>query len=159
MKVTTSDIDTRNIPNVASDIVFLPFKDNSFEITLCCEVLEHIPYNEFETALSEIYRVSNDFCIISIPAPFVGMAFAMNMPRLPIFKLHIGWKYFKKKLFDGQHYWELGRRGYPHRMIKSAIKNVGFDIVNKFRPPLSLFCYFFILKKNSMRSRKINGTN
>ena len=130
-----------------SDVVYLPFKKNSFEIILCCEVLEHIPYSEFEQALFEIYRVSNEFAVISLPAPFVSAAMALNLPHLPVFKLHAGMRYFTAKKFDGQHYWELGRRGYPLKRIKNAMKNVGFNILYEFRPTLSLFCYFFVLKK------------
>ena len=147
LKVLTCDIDFHNKPDALSDVLYLPFRRNSFEIILCCEVLEHIPYSEFEQALFEIYRVSNEFAVISLPAPFVGAAVALNFPHLPVFKLHAGMRYFTAKKFDGQHYWELGRRGYPLKRIKNAMKNVGFNILYEFRPTLSLFCYFFVLKK------------
>ena len=149
IKVITSDIDIHNAPTTLSDIVFLPFKSNSFDIILCCEVLEHIPFSEFEPALLEIYRVTNEYLIISLPAPLLGFAFALNLPRLPIFKFHFGMRYFRKKEFDGQHYWELGRKYYPKSLIEKSIKRTGFRIIDKFRPPLSLFCCFYILKKIS----------
>lgn len=149
VNVFTTDIDFRNEPDVLSDVTYLPFRQGSFDIILCCEVLEHIPYNQFEKALKEIYGVSNEFVVISLPAPFVGAAMALNLPRLPVFKVHVGMPYMTEKKFDGQHYWELGRLGYHLRRIRNAMKNAGFNIIKEFRPPLSLFCYFFVLKKLS----------
>jgi SAM-dependent methyltransferase len=149
LNVFTSDIDFRNKPDVLGDVSYLPFKQCSFDVILCCEVLEHIPYNEFENTLKEIYRVNNGFVVISLPAPFVGAAVALNLPHLRVFKFHAGVPYFKEKKFDGQHYWELGRLGYSLRRIKKAMKNAGFDILKEFRPTLSLFYYFFVLKRVS----------
>lgn len=50
-----------------SDIARLPFEDNSFGITICSEVLEHIP--NYRSAISEIMRVTKTpgRIIISVP--------------------------------------------------------------------------------------------
>jgi len=39
----------------------LPFEDNSFDLVLCCEVLEHLPDDIYQYALKEIQRVSNEY--------------------------------------------------------------------------------------------------
>ena len=39
----------------------LPFEDNSFDLVLCCEVLEHLPDDIYQDALKEIQRVSNEY--------------------------------------------------------------------------------------------------
>lgn len=39
----------------------LPFSEDAFEITTCIEVLSHIPKNEREEILDEIYRVTDYF--------------------------------------------------------------------------------------------------
>ena len=147
LNVVTCDIDSRNNPDFLGDVTHLPFEDNSFDIILCCEVLEHIPYSEFEIALREIRRVARDFVLISLPAPFAGIALALNLPFLAIYDLHIGMPYATEKKFDGGHYWELGRSGYSLQRIRNAMRNTGFDVIKEFRPPLSLFCCFFVLKK------------
>lgn len=46
-------------------IYHIPFKDNSFDLVICNEVLEHLEYPE--KGLSELQRVSNKNCIISVP--------------------------------------------------------------------------------------------
>lgn len=45
----------------------LPFLDNSFDILICCEVLEHLPYPIYKKAIKELERVSKKYIIISVP--------------------------------------------------------------------------------------------
>ena len=45
----------------------LPFEDNSFDLVLCCEVLEHLPDDIYQDALKEIQRVSNEYILITVP--------------------------------------------------------------------------------------------
>lgn len=145
--VRTVDIDNRNSPDILADVINLPIESESFDIVSCCEVLEHMPYDKFNLALTEIYRVTSAFAIISIPAPFAGAAFSINLPKTPIFKFHLGMPLFVNKKFDGEHYWELGRWGYPLKRIRRDIESTGFEILHEKRPALSLFCYFFLLQK------------
>ena len=46
-------------------IYHIPFKDNSFDLVICTEVLEHLEYPE--KALAELQRVTKGTCIISVP--------------------------------------------------------------------------------------------
>ena len=46
-------------------IYSLPYKSNSFDLVLCNEVLEHL--ENPQKAMSEIFRVTKSFLIISIP--------------------------------------------------------------------------------------------
>ncbi|MGC9574634.1 MAG: class I SAM-dependent methyltransferase [Desulfobacterota bacterium U4-17] len=52
---------------VHGDIAALPFEPASFDLVTCLEVLEHLPYETFEKALSELQRVSKKYIIISVP--------------------------------------------------------------------------------------------
>jgi ubiquinone/menaquinone biosynthesis C-methylase UbiE len=47
------------------DVYKLPFKDNSFDLVLCMEVLEHLD-NPIE-ALIELRRVSRKYVLLSVP--------------------------------------------------------------------------------------------
>ena len=51
----------------AADVNNLPFKNNSFDLVICSEVLEHIP--DHETAVFEIMRVLKPGCnlVVSVP--------------------------------------------------------------------------------------------
>lgn len=45
----------------------LPFTDKSFNLILCCEVLEHLPSQIYSLALKEIERVAENYIIITVP--------------------------------------------------------------------------------------------
>jgi len=51
----------------------LPYKDNSFDLVLCTEVLEHL--EEPSKALREILRVSKEYLLITVPnEPFFRLS-------------------------------------------------------------------------------------
>lgn len=54
-------------PKIQGSLEKLPFPDNSFDIVICCEVLEHLPYPIYNKALKEIERVSKNYILISVP--------------------------------------------------------------------------------------------
>lgn len=43
----------------------LPFKDNSFDLVICCNTLQLL--NDPKKALSELHRVANQYVILSVP--------------------------------------------------------------------------------------------
>jgi SAM-dependent methyltransferase len=45
----------------------LPFRDQSFDLVLCCEVLEHLEDDLFLETVSELIRVSRQYVLISVP--------------------------------------------------------------------------------------------
>lgn len=61
------------------DIYKLPYKDNSFELVICSEVLEHLDMPE--KAVREVLRVSKKYVIFSVPNEpfFMGARLAKGM--------------------------------------------------------------------------------
>jgi ubiquinone/menaquinone biosynthesis C-methylase UbiE len=53
------------IPIRKADIYKIPYKDNSFDLVICTEVLEHL--EDPEKALLELKRVSSKYLILSVP--------------------------------------------------------------------------------------------
>ena len=51
----------------ASNISDLPFDDNSFDVVISTEVLEHLDAKTFHKALKEMNRISSKHIIISVP--------------------------------------------------------------------------------------------
>jgi SAM-dependent methyltransferase len=76
LEVTTLDLDPALNPDVVGSATELPFADGSFDVVICCEVLEHLPFEESRLAMAEIARVSRAGSVISVPdnRPWVGMA-------------------------------------------------------------------------------------
>lgn len=60
-------IDLHNVYCVQGNLTKLEFKDNSFDFTLCAEVLEHIPPQFLVQACSELSRVSREFLLVGVP--------------------------------------------------------------------------------------------
>ncbi len=147
LNVTTLDIDAELGPNCAGDIRELPFADGSFDTVLAAEVLEHLPYSDLDRSLSELRRVARTHVVVTLPCALVGVHVGINLPILEPFFLAFGFRQWTRPRFDGQHYWELDRRGYPKRRIRRAMVRAGFAIEREFRPGLSLYNYFFVLRK------------
>lgn len=146
--VTTADFAADLHPDVVADVTNLPFPDNSFDTVSCCEVLEHLPFSESLKGLAEIRRVAKKYAVISLP-DHRRVVFSMRI-KLPLMQekgFIIRMPSFKKHVFDGQHYWEIGKSDFPLAKIKKAISETGFKIEKDFTIPENPLVHFFILKK------------
>lgn len=52
---------------VEGNLLSLPFSDNSFDLIICSEVIEHISYFDYFQVLAELSRVSSQYLLISVP--------------------------------------------------------------------------------------------
>ncbi len=147
LNVVTLDNDKSLGPDIEGSVLNMPIDDNSFDVVLCAEMLEHLPYDEFGGALSEVKRVTKNRAIISLPHFGPAIRFFLKIPFLPELGFILKLPYPIKHQFKGEHYWEIGKRGYPLRRIRNDIKKSGFAIKNDyivFENPLH---HFFVLKK------------
>ncbi|MDA3802700.1 MAG: class I SAM-dependent methyltransferase [Patescibacteria group bacterium] len=153
IKVDTCDFDKELEPDYVADIRDLPMEDNSYDAVMACEIIEHIPWDDVEKALKELHRVSKKHVIISIP--YAAFTFEI-ITRFPFTKtlfnklfvscfLRIP-RFFIKLQFNGEHYWEMGMKGYPRKKIREEFKKY-FEIKKEVRPVLDHYHYFFVLEK------------
>jgi len=151
--IDTCDIDKKLKPDFIADIKKLPFKENSYDLVLSCEVLEHLPFSDFDKALSEIWRVTKKYAVISLPYPSVHCELTIKSfiterlfgKNIIDFFLRIPYL-FKDLKFSGIHYWEIGRKSYPIARIRNVIER-RFKIRKEIRPILNSFHHFFVLEK------------
>jgi ubiquinone/menaquinone biosynthesis C-methylase UbiE len=147
-KVTTCDIDSSLEPDQIGDVTKLPYKKNSFEAILCCEVFEHLPFEKVKKALREIRRVTKEYAVISVFSANIGASFVLKLPLVRLIYRNVFLPmYWRKHVYNGEHYWELGKRKYPLARFKKVIESEGFKIVDDQHPPLNIYHHFFILKK------------
>lgn len=146
IKYTSLDYDQSVKPDVVADVLALPFKNNEFDLICIFEVLEHIQYNQFENALKELSRVSKKDVIISLPHFGPPIKFSFKIPFLPEIKLSYKIPFFKKHIFNGQHYWEIGKKGYSKRTIRNMLSKY-FYIKKEFIPFENQYHHFYILQK------------
>lgn len=156
IKIDTCDFDESLEPDYVADIRNLPFEENSYDAIMACEVLEHIPWEDVDKALSELYRISKKHAIISIPYASASFELIFRFPLIgrllnrTLINLFFRMPFFFSTIeFSGEHYWEMGRRNYSSKKIRKAFGKY-FKIIKEVRPILISgisWHYFFILEK------------
>jgi hypothetical protein len=147
MQVTTLDLEPLLRPDVVGDVARLGLRDGAFDCILAGQVLEHIPFEELPVALSELSRITKRYVVITLPAPMIGLSVLVNVPLFSPIDVVLGLPYRVPHRFDGQHYWELGKRGYSIRNVRSKINQSGLRVLREFRPAPSLYVYFFVAER------------
>jgi len=149
-KLTTLDIDMGLDPDVTASITALPFTPNSFHVVACYEVLEHLPYPLFLKSLSEIYRISQEFVIFSVPdrshvfscsiraSLFGKHQLFISLPRL--FPL-------KRPMVEKQHFWEIGIKDFTLKRVVDDVESTGLTILDTYRLVEHPSHRFFVLRK------------
>jgi 2-polyprenyl-3-methyl-5-hydroxy-6-metoxy-1,4-benzoquinol methylase len=149
VNIVTIDIDPRLKPDVVGSVLDLPYDDNTFDLVLCCEVLEHIPFVDFTRACLEIRRVTKKWVVLSLPDRSNIYYICAKLPLLNVIKLIITRPILFEKLheFDGQHYWEIGAKDYKLSRILMSFKQCGLEIEKKYRVHDNPYHRYFILRK------------
>jgi len=135
-------------PDIVGSVENIPLPDNSIDVVCAFEILEHLPFEAFEKALCEIKRVSRGHVAISLPHFGPPIQFMLKIPFLKVIRFAIKIPFFKVHIFNGQHYWEIGKKGYPPTRIRIVIEK-HFDITKEFIPFESQYHHFFVLQKKS----------
>jgi len=146
IEVTTVDIDENLDPDYVCSVTELSncFEGKIFDTILCAEVLEHLPFEYFEISLKEMQKVTRNYVIISLPN-FGTARFSFKIPRIKEKNILIKLPYSKEHKFDGEHYWEIGKKGYPLSKILAIISQF-FEIENNYLLPENPYHRFFVLR-------------
>jgi len=147
LKVTTLDIREKLRPDIVASVLDMPLGDSTFDVVACYEVLEHMEYQDFTAALSEIFRVCKRCALISLPDQNRATRLLLHAPVLGEKKWMISTPKIKKLKLDVDHKWEIGRRGYPLKRIMSDVERAGFSLCNTYRVFEMPYHRFFILEK------------
>lgn len=148
VSVETVDFDPALKPDYVGSIEKLPNPDNSYDAVCAFEVLEHLPFETLIQNLNEMARVAKKYVIFSVP-DHRHTLFHINF-KIPFFKyvnFMLKINTYKEHKFDGQHYWEIGKKGYSPKRVKKTIESNGFKIVKSFVPTDTPTNHFFVLIK------------
>jgi len=146
LDIKTLDVDKERKPDFFGSVEEMPFEKNSFDLILCAEVLEHLPFEKFEKCLKELEKVTKKNVILSLPHFGPPIKFSIKIPFLKEIKVAFKIPYHPKHQESRVHYWEIGKRGYGIRKIKKIISK-HFKVKNDFIPFENQYHHFFILEK------------
>lgn len=148
--VETLDLDAELCPDHVGSATALPFPDGAYDVVCSFQMLEHLPYEESLKAFEEMVRVSRRNVIISIPdarsiwhykiyIPKIGSRdFLIPRPRIKL----------REHKFDGEHYWEVNKRGYALEKVSSDLMKTA-NLVETYRVVENPYHRFFIFKKQA----------
>lgn len=149
VSVTTLDTNRELKPDIVGSVIDMPLPDQSFDLVICCEILEHLHYDEFESALAEIHRVTRRFLILSLPDSTRYYRVEFRLPKIRCkYSRDVPFRKPKKHEFDGEHYWEIGKAGYSLDKICNSIAKTGFSIEKTYRIWENPYHRMFVAYKN-----------
>lgn len=134
VQITTIDTKPEYTPDVVGSVFAMPFADNSFDMIVVCEVLEHYPFADFQKALAELKRVTRKTVLLSMPdARRILCGISFKPPFLKEVRFAVRIPTFTRHVPDlpGGHHWEIGKRGYPPSRVRRVIEKAGFRVVNE----------------------------
>jgi 2-polyprenyl-3-methyl-5-hydroxy-6-metoxy-1,4-benzoquinol methylase len=149
---TTIDIDEELKPDIIGSATSLPFNDESFDCVCAFQMLEHIEYNDSLKAISEFVRVSNKSIILSLPNAKRLWGYKLYVPFIGALQFFIRKPSFSDKphTFDGQHYWELNKKGYSVKRFVSDVSQLDIRLVKSFRVRENPYHHFFVFEKQEI---------
>lgn len=150
--VVTLDVKAELEPDLVGSVTQIPAPDKSFDVSLCCQVLEHLPFEEFVPALKELRRVTRKALVLSLPDVSPYFYVKLLLPK----SIQFNWEFSRPrfrfptlsslgtKRFG--HFWEIGCKGTTLRTVLASIKFSGWEIVRTWRVPEKTWHRFFLLK-------------
>ncbi len=152
--VTTVDISPELEPHICADITSPDFElKHIYDIGLCFEVLEHLPWEEISPATQNLRRYVKKYAILSVPDTNFFI-----QPRLTVLGLRyrpfsstlsIPRWFRNKKTFGKNHLWEIGiyngeSRITPRKLIREVFGEE--SLIEHFRGREFPGHHFFVLK-------------
>jgi ubiquinone/menaquinone biosynthesis C-methylase UbiE len=145
--VETVDLDPDLNPDHVASVTDLPLPDNTYDACCAFQVLEHLPFQAALVALDELARVARNHVVISLPDSRRSWRYMLHLPRLGEWRMLLNRPQSSAPVhaFDGEHYWEINKRGYElEKVTASFLKSGKLRLVRTFRPFENTSHRFFI---------------
>lgn len=148
VELVTLDFRPELQPDLVGSVLDIPAADRSHDLTMCCQVLEHLPFSDFPKALDELRRVSRRALVLSLPD--ATRHFYLRA-RLPLLK-NVSWDCSLPRHRTGPpktpgHHWEIGYPGSSLRDVTAAIQASGWRLERTWRVPEHSWHRFFLLRR------------
>ncbi len=151
IKVETVDLDPDLKPDYVASADKLPIENDTYDCVCAFQMLEHLPYKQSQQAFSEMVRVTKKYIVISLPDANTKWVYSLHIPKLGRKIIHFPRPRFNKieHKFDGEHYWEINKKGYPlQKIINDFTCNEQVRHIKTYRVEEYPYHRFFVFKKN-----------
>jgi SAM-dependent methyltransferase len=156
--VETLDIDPELKPDHVASVFEMPFEDNAFDVVCAFQMLEHLPFGDSLRAFSEMSRVASHAIVISLPDSATRWPMSIYIPKVGLLEFTIPKPRFRRQehRFDGEHYWEINKRGYERTKVEKALTdNSGLHLVRTFRVQEHSYHRFYVFHKGDFVSSSV----
>lgn len=119
INVETVDLDPKLEPDYVASATKLPMESDSYDCVCAFQMLEHLPYDRSLQAFGEMVRVTKNHIVISLPDAKKILACWFYLTNLGRKTIHLPMPRLRQleHEFDGEHYWEINKKGYPLQKI------------------------------------------
>lgn len=149
ISVETLDIDPELNPDYVASVFNMPFENKSFDVVCAFQMLEHLPFDKSLKAFQEMTRVARLGIIISLPDARTLWPVSFHLPKVGVISFFIPRPRLRSKVhvFDGEHYWEINKRGFPLKKIINKFATSEFTLKETFRVTENPYHRFFIFTR------------
>lgn len=148
------DCDKKTKPGIISSVTNLPLPNASFDYVYCCQVLEHLTFDKFPQAVSELCRIGKKKIIISVPDNRKFFRFTLHIPKIKIRKV-VSIPFTGRHISrddHGEHHWEIGGGRYKNCVSESRVLELlhrapDLKTIDHYRFYERPYQHFFVLTK------------
>lgn len=131
--IETFDIDPDLKPDYLGSVTEIDkIVKKRYSVVLLGEILEHIEYADFLGVLKKLHKIA-DALVVTLPYPGHVFKFSFKIPFLKevtsLLKIP---KFYAVHRFDGEHYWEIGKRGFTRQKVLKDIQQTKWKILKRY---------------------------
>jgi len=145
--VKTLDVDEKLKPDILGSVTDIPCDNAAFDAFMCCQVLEHLRWEQVDAALAELRRTTSQGGVLSVPTVRPTWALIKFDSRSAgSRRIHTGLRSRRPmRNRTNEHHWEL-EANVRSDDFREKVRAAGFRIVEEVRPIEWLYHHFFVVK-------------
>lgn len=151
ISVKTLDIADDLSPDFIASADQMPFDGNAFDVVCAFQMLEHVPFESSLKIFSEMCRVAKKYVVISLPDAAQYWPYLIYIPKIGDCRFIVKKPFTIQSThkYDGQHYWEVNKKGYDESFVEKMLLGSGQVTLNKtYRVKENPYHRFYIFEKN-----------
>lgn len=157
IQVTTFDFDAELYPDITGDLTDISklLAGKTYDCVVCCEILEHLPFEQLEPVLRQVRKICEKRVIISLPNRMMHFRWQVAAPKIRWKGMVSVLRFWEKEIkFQGEHYWEVGTKVYTKRKLLDIFQNY-FVLVKHYDVVENPAHWFVILDADRGRTAEL----